>query len=120
MITHNLAFCDLTLKETYAILVMNEGVTMSIDVVQQIRDCLKSHYKNRDFILITDRRNEYTIDLSIYRKKTLKNMKGIAVVSQNPKEVERAIQEQALWEHSFTFFKEIEEAEDWAQTFFRN
>ncbi len=115
---HNLKFCDLTLKNTHAILVMHEGTSITMEIVMIIRTHLEDYYKGAEFLLITDRRNTHTIDLDIYKNKTMKNMKGIAVVSKNPKEVERAMREQALWNQSFAFFDNIIEAEDWVKTFF--
>ncbi|WP_459212576.1 hypothetical protein [Aquimarina rhabdastrellae] len=118
MTTLHLKFCELTLKKTHAILMMHSGTRISMDVVMEIRKHLYDYYKDRDFILITDRRNNHKIDLSIYKNKTMKNMKGIAVVSSEAKEIERAMQEQSLWNNSFAFFTNVAEAEDWALTFF--
>jgi hypothetical protein len=77
-------------------------------------------FKNQEFVLITDRSLYHDIDLRIYKDRRLRNMKGLAIVSQNPVERDRALKEQALFDDSFAFFERLDDAIHWAGAFFRN
>ncbi len=113
-----LPYCDLIFKEFYAIMVMHQDSAITVQVAQEITTLLDEHYKGKEFVLITNRKYPHAIDLSVYKGKILKNMIGFAIVSHDPNEIKRALQEQPLWNEAFTFFKELSEAENWARSFF--
>ena len=113
-----LPYCNLVFKQTHAILVMHQGSAITIETAAEITDLLASHYQDRNFIFITHRKYPHDIDLDVYKGRILKNMIGFAIVSKNPEEVKRAMQEQPLWNEAFTFFNELDEAENWALSFF--
>lgn len=115
---NKLPYCDLIFKETHAVLVMHKGSAITMQTAAEITDLLEEHYKGNKFIFITHRKFPHDIDLAVYNGKILKNMIGFAIVSDNPEEMKRALQEQPLWNESFTFFKELKEAENWATSFF--
>ena len=119
VITKNeLSYCQLEFYDHYAILTMYEGSKLNKATDTEITEILEDHYNNKDFIFITHRIHKYSIDLDIYNGKRLRNMKGFAIVSKNPEEHQRAMVEQALWSKSFVFFKDINDATDWAESFF--
>lgn len=89
-----------------------------MDVASEITLILDNYYDGNNFIFITHRKHPHEIDLNVYKGKILKNMIGFAIVSDIPEEMERAMVEQPLWNEAFTFFKELDEAENWARSFF--
>ncbi|TPN87290.1 hypothetical protein [Aquimarina algicola] len=105
-------------KASHAILVMKEGSTVTMEISEEITSMMEDFYKGKNFILISHRRFPHDIDLNVYKGRILKNMIGYAIVSDNPEEMERAMVEQSLWNEAFTFFKTLEEAENWASSFF--
>ncbi len=113
-----LPYCDLIFKESYAILVMHKDSAITLQTAEEITSLLDSHYAGRSFVFITHRKYPHEIDLNVYKGKILKNMIGFAIVSEDPEEIKRALQEQPLWNEAFTFFKELSEAEIWASSFF--
>ncbi len=113
-----LPYCDLIFKETHAILVMHEGSAITMQTAEEITAFLAEYYGGNQFVFITHRKFPHDIDLNVYKGKILKNMIGFAIVSDNPEEVKRALQEQPLWNEAFTFFKELKEAENWVRSFF--
>ncbi len=113
-----LPYCTLQFEDFYAILVMHQGSAITIETASEITDCLEAFYNGKNFIFITHRKFPHDIDLNVYKGKILKNMIGLAIVSENVEEVKRAMQEQPLWNEAFTFFKTIQEAENWARSFF--
>ena len=119
VITKNqLSYCNLEFYEHYVILTMYEDSEFNKTSDKEITELLEDYYGQRDFIFITHRIHKYSIDLDVYKGRRLKNMKGFAIVSKNPEEHQRAIAEQALWNKSFVFFEDINDATDWAESFF--
>ena len=114
----NLPYCNLLFKNSHAILTMHKGSAITLETAAEITDCLEEYYKGEKFIFITHRKHPHDIDLNVYNGRILKNMIGFAIVSENPEEMKRAMQEQPLWNEAFTFFKELDEAENWAESFF--
>lgn len=118
MTQHNLQYCDLIFKDSHAILIMHKDSSITMDTAAEITSYLENYYKGDKFIFITHRIHPHEIDLNVYKGRILKNMIGFAIVSENPEEMKRAMQEQPLWNEAFTFFNKLEEAEDWARSFF--
>ncbi len=113
-----LPYCNLIFKKSHAILVMHDGSAITLETAKEITKHLEEYYKGNNFIFITHRKYPHEIDLNVYKGKILKNMIGFAIVSENPEEIKRAMQEQPLWNEAFTFFKCLDEAEGWARSFF--
>ncbi|WP_339831634.1 hypothetical protein [uncultured Altibacter sp.] len=111
-------FYDLTFSETYAIIRVKKGVHLDLKITNELRHKLRSHYKNRPIVLIADRENDHDIDFAIYKQNRLKNTQALAIVSRNKAERERAMLEQEIFDKSFAFFERLEDAENWAISFF--
>ncbi len=78
-----------------------------------------SHFKDRQFVLISDRKDSYNVDSAAYKFINPKKIVGIALVSSNDKVKEDAFHKQELYNGSFGFFSTVEEAVDWAKTVIR-
>jgi len=113
-----LSYYNIIFKECHAILEMKPKAAISMEIAAEITEHLDTFYKGKNFIFITHRKYPHDIDLNVYKGRILKNMIGFAIVSKDPNEIKRALQEQPLWNEAFTFFKELSEAENWAQSFF--
>ncbi|GGX15949.1 hypothetical protein [Aquimarina muelleri] len=111
-------FCEIELHDKYSILTINENIDFTLNKASIIREKLRSYYKSKDFIMISYRKHQHKVSAEVYKKGQLENMKGLAIVSNNNKEREKAIIEQPLYDKSFTFFSTIEEAKSWAKSFF--
>ena len=100
--------------------VIVEGITGAIvdrEIAQMTLKSIMDHYDGKNFTIISNRVNEYILDLDAYSSKILKKVKSFAVVSTNPKVKERALLEQDKYDHAFAFFSCIEEAKNWAESF---
>lgn len=111
-------FCEIELHDKFSILTVNENVDFTLHKASIIREKLRDYYKSKDFIMISYRKYKHEISSEIYKKGQLDNMKGIAIVSSDNKERDKAIIEQPLYGKSFTFFSTLEEAKSWAKSFF--
>ncbi|WP_339700021.1 hypothetical protein [uncultured Marixanthomonas sp.] len=117
----NTDFCELSIFAKYAILKVFENVFYDIEKATIVHQKFQEFFKNEPFVLITDRNFKHEVDLNLYKNKSISitNLKGLAIVSENPEERERAINEQSLFENSFAFFEKLTDAENWAEAFFR-
>lgn len=113
-------FCELYLYDTYAILRVFENEHLDLKKNDWIREKYSEHFGSKEFVVVADRRFHHTLDLNIYKDGKMKNKKGLAIVSSMEEERERALTEQKLFPHSFTFFNSLEDACSWAKHFFRN
>ncbi|MAT89503.1 MAG: hypothetical protein CMC35_02320 [Flavobacteriaceae bacterium] len=116
---HLTDFCELHLFDRYAILKTFENQLMDSKKVKALQKMFAAHFKASEFVLISDRSHQYQIDLNIYKGPKIPTLKGVAVVSKTPGERDRALQEQSLYDNSFAFFENLDDAVQWAKAFFR-
>ena len=103
----------LKMRPLYALLTFFKEEDLEINVLKEIRSHLKRYYAQRDFIMINKRRGKLPIDPRVY-KNSLRNMRGVAIVSTNPHLRDLLIEEQKLWKRSFAHFKKFSDARKWA------
>ena len=79
---HELSFCKIIiLREDIAEVIMNDGVEMDLDMVNQYHDFLLTHLTS-PFSVLINRINSYTYNFDAQIKiGTLKELNAIAVVS---------------------------------------
>ena len=119
MLFHTTEFCELQLFDRYAILKAFENQWIDHSKTNTLIALFENHFRQNEFVLISDRSNVHQIDLNVYKQSKLPTLKGIAVVSAEPKERDRAMQEQSLFDKSFAFFERLDDAVHWANGFFR-
>ncbi len=115
---HTTDFCSIELYEKYVIVTVNEGINLTLDKASVIRKKLQSYYKNQEFLLISNRKNNHEVSYEIYKRGQLSNMKALAIVSKKKTERDKAIIEQKLFDKSFAFFENLDEAKSWAESYF--
>jgi len=111
-------FYEIELHDTYAILTTREDQQFTLEKANQIRKELIAFYGKNKFVLINYRKYNHKISKDIYKQGQLQNMKGLAIVSQLKTERDKALIEQKLYDKSFAFFDNLDEAISWAQNYF--
>ncbi|MDH7446611.1 hypothetical protein [Aquimarina sp. 2201CG14-23] len=111
-------FCTVELYEKFVIVTINEDVTLTLDRANIIRKKLRSHYGEKSFLMISYRKHNHQVSSEVYRQGQLTNMKGLAIVSKEKTDRDKAIMEQKLFDKSFAFFENLEEAKSWAESYF--
>ncbi|TPN89164.1 hypothetical protein [Aquimarina algicola] len=111
-------FYDLEFHTSYVIITIHKGVFVTLDKANIIREDIKSHFGNKSFIMITNRKFEHEVAEEVFRLGQLPNMKGLAIVSQRKTERDKAMIEQGLYDRSFAYFNTLEEAKSWAEGYF--
>jgi len=94
---------------------------IAVDVVtkegaKELIQTANKHFRNKPFVLISDRKNSFNVDSSAYKFINPKKIVGIALVSLNEKVKNDAFEKQKLYDGAFGFFTNIEDAVDWAKT----
>ncbi|HEA29328.1 MAG TPA: hypothetical protein ENH91_04930 [Leeuwenhoekiella sp.] len=107
---------SLALRVNYAHVTYLDPSDLDLQTLNEVRSHLREYYQGRDFVLINERINDIVINPK-YHKDSLKNMKAVAIVSKNENWRERLCQEQKNSTRSFAFFKDIEDAQLWADHF---
>jgi len=115
---HTTDFCTIEFQEKYTIITINKDVILNLDKANAIRKKLRSYYNSKNFIMITNRKNSHKVSDEVYKQGQLPNMKGLAIVSKEKTERDNAIIEQKLFDKSFAFFENLEEARSWAASYF--
>ncbi|WP_432412722.1 thymidylate synthase [Rasiella sp. SM2506] len=96
------------------------GTGISAIAAKEIMQYAYDHYGNNKFVFISNREFASNIDPKAYDAINPKLMVGLAIVSQEEAVKQEAIQEQQLYLGSFSYFKTVEEAKDWATTVVKN
>lgn len=108
---------SLKFYSNYVITEAHENIVVNNKVTSATLKIIFDFYKGRDFVLISNRKNNYTVEINAYTPRLMKKIKGMAVVSQSPFVKEKALIEQLQFEQSFAFFENLEEARGWADSF---
>jgi len=82
--------------------------------------CIRDSFKSKEFVIISNRKSDYSLNPEAYSASLFKKVKGIAVVSQNPEVKLKAISEQENFQQSFAFFENLDDAKNWAESFVVN
>jgi len=110
-------FCLMTLYEKYLITNINEGVNLLPEHNDVLVEVAETYFKNKPFVYITHRINSYSVHPKIYFETSkIKNLVGIAVVSEKYKAKSNAEIEKMFFQKPFEIFGNIEDAKSWAET----
>ncbi|OBX21198.1 MULTISPECIES: hypothetical protein [Bizionia] len=108
-------FGNITFHNHYLIVVMKEGVTVSVDYNQVLDDIALNYYGNKKFVYITHRKNSYSVDPNIYFKTSkIKNLAGFAVVFGDSVKIDNTDFESNFISIPFKAFKSLDEAITWS------
>lgn len=116
MITKSTTHYNIFFYDKYVIVEGNEGVVINNDVVAEGLKLIFDHYKSNDFTLISNRKNNYTVDIDVYSVKLMKKLRALAIVSGDSLVKERALLEQLAFNQPFAFFENLEDACGWAES----
>ncbi len=99
----------------YALFTVHSEI-ISREAAKEVIKCTYDHYKNRKYVLISNRKKSYQVDSSAYKFINPKKIVGIALVSDDDNVKNDAMEKQLLYNGAFGFFATVEDAIDWAHT----
>ncbi len=111
--SYNLYFYD-----QYVIAEAHENAEVDAQLTQNITQIVLDYYGKKPFTLISHRKNNYRIYSCAYSPKNFSKIDRFAVVSKDKLVKARALEEQPLFQNSFAFFEELEDAISWAKSHF--
>ncbi len=111
-------FYELEFYNSFVIVTIFKNVLLTLDKANIVREEIKSYYKSKDFILITNRKFRHKVTREVFQQGYPSNMKGLAVVSKEKTERDIAFIQQKLYNKSFAFFTCLEEAKSWVEGHF--
>ena len=108
-------FCTMHIYDTYMIVVIYEGVTVTPEHNNVLLNVADTYYRNKSFVYITHRLHSYAVDPAVYRETSkISNLAGFCVVSSDYKAKRNAEIEKLFLNKPFEIFDSIEEATSWA------
>ena len=111
----DIGFAQLELFEDYLIGTINEGVIFDIPEFDKFHEVFESHYHDRQFCYISNRKNDYTINPNGY--KSLKNYKlnlvGVASLCYSKASLDTANFAGQFFDWPHKAFYSMEECKEW-------
>jgi hypothetical protein len=113
--TVTLSFCSLQIYNNIVVSIINEGIVLTQDLIDEMVETIVPSFKGEDFVYITHRINSYSVDPTIYISVSkIKNLVGFAVVSTNHMALSSTDIERLFLKKPFEVFSELDKSIQWA------
>jgi hypothetical protein len=107
--------------DDYMVSVFDEGSTLTLERAYQLIGISEIHFRNKNFGLISFRKNSYAIDPTIYDYlKELENLKALAIVSIKEIDMHNFKIEKMFYKKPMKFFIEFDNALAWVKKRVKN
>lgn len=114
--TLDLEFSHLEFFEDYVISSLKEDIVFDREQVRKLVNICNGHFKNKRFVYISKRENNYNVNPTIYLNlDEAKYLCGIAIVSQRTSSLNMAHFEKNFSKIPFEIFLDLEDATTWAK-----
>lgn len=111
-----LEFTVLDFFRDHVISTPREGAVLEKKHVSDLVEVCSDYYEGKDFVYLSCRVNDYNVNPTIYLDlETVKNLKGIAVVSKKPTSLNMAEFEKNFCKIPFEVFTSLEPALQWTK-----
>ncbi len=111
-------FYDVEFYDSFVIVTIYKDVFLTLEKANIVREEIRTHYKSKDFVMISNRKFKHVVADQVFSKGLPPNMKGLAIVSKEKTERDKAQIQQRLFDKSFAFFDNLEDAKSWAENYF--
>ena len=119
--TIELEFTLLEFHENFVVSWVKENVVLSKKQVFDLIDACSGNYENKNFVYISKRIHNYNVDPTVYiNLDKVKNLAGIAIVSDKTSALNMAQFEKTFSKIPFEIFLELEDAINWTQKILKN
>ncbi len=118
MIEKNTEYYKMEFYDSYVIVEGTGQLVVDATIAKKTIQTIVDHFKRKEFVIISNRKSDYSLNPDAYSDSIFKKIKGIAIVSQHPQMKMKAMIEQERFEQSFAFFEDLEDAKNWAENFF--
>jgi len=97
----NLDFATVQIQEHFAISTIAEGTTINNEKLDMLFDVFSLYYKDRPFVSIANRKNDYAIDPNLLSTRKHSDLIALAVVCYNDATKEIALFEQQFYTSTY-------------------
>lgn len=119
--TISFEFGEVELFENYLVTTMKPGITVIPSYNDKLVAIANSHFAGKHFVYITNRKNSYAVDPSIYYETSkIENLIAFAVVSKDAIAQKTVAVEKMFFNKPFQLFTEMEDAITWALETLKN
>lgn len=119
--TIELEFTILEFHENFVVSRVRENVVLSKKQVFDLIDACSGNYERKNFVYISKRIHNYNVDPTVYLGlDKVKNLAGIAIVSDKTSSLNIAQFEKSFSKIPFEIFLELEDAINWTQKILKN
>ncbi len=119
--TIELEFTILEFHENFVVSRVRENVVLSKKQVFDLIDACSGNYEHKNFVYISKRIYNYNVDPTVYISlDKVKNLAGIAIVSDKTSSLNMAQFEKTFSKRPFEIFLELEDAINWSQKILKN
>ncbi len=119
--TIELEFTILEFYENFVVSRVRENFVLSKKQVFDLIDACSGNYESKNFVYISKRIHNYNVDPTVYLSlNKVKNLAGIAVVSDKISSLNMAQFEKNFSKIPFEIFLELEDAINWTQKILKN
>ena len=102
--------------DNYMVAVFEEGATLTLERAYQIIGISEIHFRDKDFGIISLRKNSYAIDPTIYSYlRELDNLKAFAIVSVKEIDMHNFKIEKLFYKKPMKFYIEFDNALAWVK-----
>jgi len=110
----NLDFARLELFEDYLISTIHEGVVFNLEHLEKFYQIFDSHYCNKPFGYISNRKFDYTVDPTCYLMEyQYPKLVGISILCHSESTFNTAQFEKTFYKRPFEVFYKIENCKKW-------
>lgn len=119
--TIELEFTILEFHKDFVVSRVRENVVLSKKQVFDLVDACSGNYERKNFVYISKRIYNYNVDPTVYLNlETVKNLAGIAIVSDKTSALNMALFEKTFSKIPFEIFLELEDAINWTHKILKN
>lgn len=109
-------FCEIEVFSNYLIVTISEGITLTPQHNQVLKDISLKHFKDKKFGYITHRVHSYSVDPRIYIETSkIENLAAFAIVSTRQINISNAEIEKLFFKKPFKHFDVLENAIAWVK-----
>lgn len=112
-----LNFCTVTFYDSYMVVIMNEGVSVSSKLQDVLIEKALDYFGNKPFVYLTHRKHSYSVDPSIYIETSkIQNLVGFGVIAKDYKAKSNAEIERLFFKKPFRIFEDLDKAISWGKS----
>jgi len=113
---YNLDIGTVQVLKNHMVVIFDEGATLTLERAYQIIGISEIHFRDKNFGIISLRKNSYAVDPTIYNYlRELKNLKAFAIVSVKEVDMHNFKIEKLFYKKPMKFYIDYNNALAWVQ-----